>query len=60
MELVNIVFNKETGEYKLYYKDETTGKPYHIVANHLLDKEKLWAKCANYHQDPYRISWTRA
>lgn len=59
MKLVSIVFEKTTSEYKLYYKDEKTGKPYHITANHLLDKEKLWAIGANYHQDPYRISWTK-
>ena len=58
MKLVSIVFNKAASEYRLYYKDEETGKPYHITANHLLDKEKLWARGANYHQDPYRISWT--
>lgn len=58
MKLVNIVFDKAASEYRLYYKDEETGKPYHITANHLLDKEKLWASNANYHQDQYRISWT--
>lgn len=58
MKLISIVFNKATSEYRLYYKDKETGKPYHITANHLLDKEKLWARGANYHQDPYRISWT--
>ena len=58
MKLVSIAFYKSTSEYKLYYKDEKTGKPYHITANHLLDKEKLWASNANYYQDPYRISWT--
>lgn len=58
MKLVSIVFDKTASEYKLYYKDETTGKPYHITANHLLDKEKLWARDARYYQDPYRISWT--
>lgn len=58
MKLVSIVFDKTTSEYKLYYKDEKTGKPYHITANHLLDREKLWARGANYHQDPSRISWT--
>lgn len=36
MKLVSIVFDKTTSEYKLYYKDEKTGKPYHIAANHLL------------------------
>ena len=60
MKLVSIVFEKAASEYRLYYKDEKTGKPYHITANHLLDKEKLWARDANYHQDPYRISWTIA
>ena len=60
MKLVSIVFDKSTSEYTLHYKDETTGKPYHITANHLLDKEKLWARGANYYQDPYRISWTQA
>lgn len=58
MKLISIVFNKATSEYRLYYKDKETGKPYHITANHLLDKEKLWARGANYHQDAYRISWT--
>ena len=58
MKLVNITFDKTTSEYKLYYKDEKTGKPYRITANHLLDKEKLWTRDANYYQDPYRISWT--
>ena len=49
MKLVSIAFYKSTSEYKLYYKDEKTGKPYHITANHLLDKEKLWASNANYY-----------
>lgn len=53
MKLISIVFNKATSEYRLYYKDKETGKPYHITANHLLDKEKLWARGANYHQGPY-------
>lgn len=35
MKLVSIVFNKAASEYRLYYKDEETGKPYHITANHL-------------------------
>lgn len=39
MKLVSIVFDKAASEYKLYYKDEETGKPYYITANHLLDKE---------------------
>ena len=43
MKLVSIVFEKAASEYRLYYKDEETGKPYHITANHLLDKENLWA-----------------
>ena len=44
MKLVSIVFDKTASEYKLYFKDEKTGQPYHITANHLLDKEKLWAR----------------
>ena len=60
MKLVSIVFDKAASEYSLYNKDEETGKPNHITANHLLDKEKLWARAANYHQDTYRISWTIA
>ena len=47
MKLVSIVFDKAASEYKLYYKDEETGNPYHITANHLLDKEKLWARYAD-------------
>lgn len=30
MKLVSIVFDKAASEYKLYYKDEETGKPYYI------------------------------
>ena len=41
MKLVSIVFDKTTSGYKLLYKEEKTGKPYHITANHLLDKENL-------------------
>lgn len=41
MRLVSIVFDKATSEYKLYYKDEKTGQPYHITANHLLDKKTV-------------------
>ena len=49
MKLVSIVFDKAASEYKLYYKDEETGKPYYITASHLLDKEKLWARdCRRY------------
>lgn len=29
MKLISIVFNKATSEYRLYYKDKETGKPYH-------------------------------
>lgn len=57
MKLVNIVFDKTSSEYKLYYKDEKTGKPYHITANHLLDKEKLWARDCRRYEDLHRISW---
>lgn len=59
MKLVSIVFDKAASEYKLYYKDEETGKPYHIMANHLLDKEKLWAQDCRRYEDPYRISWLK-
>ena len=59
MKLVSIVFDKTASEYNLYYKYEKTGKPYHIKANHLLDKEKLWARGANYYQDPSHICWTK-
>ena len=56
MKLVSIVFDKAASEYKLYYKDEKTGNSYHITVNHLLDKEKLWARdCRRY-----GISWTRS
>lgn len=59
MKLVRIVFDKAVGEYKLYYKDEKTGKVYHITTNHLSDKDKLWARDARYYQDPYCISRAR-
>ena len=57
MKLVNIVFDKAASEYRLYYKDEGTGKPYPITANHLLDKEKLLARDCRRYENPYRISW---
>lgn len=60
MKLVSITFDKETSEYKLYYKNEGTGQLYHMYANHLTDDEKAWASNANYYQDPYRVSWTQA
>lgn len=59
MKLVSIVFDKAASEYKLYYKDEKTGKPYHIRANHLLDKEKLWAGGCRRHEDTYHICWLK-
>lgn len=60
IKLINIVFDKTASEYKLYYKDEAIGKPYHITANHLLGKEKLWTRDCRRHEDPYRISWQPA
>ena len=36
MKLVSIVFDKAASEYKLYYKDEETGKP---VAPYLQEQE---------------------
>ena len=42
------------------YANEALGKPYHITANHLLDKEKLWTRDCRRHEDPYRISWQPA
>ena len=57
MKLVNIVFDKAISEYKLYYKDEETGQPYHITANHLLDKENVWPQDCRRYEEPYRSSW---
>ena len=59
MKLVNITFDKTARKYTIRYVDEA-GNPYHIKVDHLLDKEKLWARDSSYHQDPYKISWTRA
>lgn len=58
MHIVSIVFDKFNSEYTITHRDSKTGKLYSLKSNHLLDKEKLWARdCKNYNQTPYNITW---
>lgn len=56
----SITYRKETGEYRIVHRDLVTGETSTIYANHLTDKERLWAKinCNTRHETPYSIQWT--
>ena len=55
----SIKYSKETGEYTVEYADILDGKTTSYTGNTLTEDEKAWAmECKNYHEDPFRATWT--
>lgn len=56
--ILSIRYDKRTSEYRIKSRDAVTGETSIAYANHLTEREKLFAKSANFFEDQYSAQWT--
>ena len=56
--ILSIRYDKRTSEYRIRRRDTITGETSTTYANHLTEREKLFAKSANFFEDQYSAQWT--
>lgn len=57
--ILSIRYDKRTSEFCIRYRDTVTGETSANYANHLTEKELIFAKsCTNFCDDEYAAHWT--